>query len=527
MEASRGDANGHELDGRYRHHRADDSPTELNLLSLNCWGLLHVSTLRTPRLLEIGRQIAALSPPPHVVCLQECWVQDDYSAIRDAVRDILPHAKFYHSGVFGGGLAILSRWPIEESSMVPYPLNGRPTAFWRGDWYVGKGVACATLRIGPARGDVVEVFNTHVSPSHAWGSHTVISNRFMLTSQTHAPYESGPDDSYLCHRTAQSWEIAKLLRAASQRGRLVLALGDFNMFPCSLAHRIITARSPVRDVWRVLHPHSSIGPADHPDEMARGLPTPTAEFNLRENGATSDGLYNTWRWNKNRQNKLRAGEPCPVDPEAEDPNGKRLDYIFASNGDVSSGRGWVVESASVALTERHHDLHVSLSDHFAVYATLKLHTLSNSTNPTTATEEDTPGDFDAQLRSSQDFDYDDAAALPVADYDEILDMTHRYTARERSQRRRRFATFYAALAVWIGCLVAVWFSPRNFVSFLLMLLASLGLAAGVVDGLLALLFFSGEIRRLKEFEWEIQNARAAAAVAATGKGDKTEYGRKP
>ncbi|KND90130.1 Inositol phosphosphingolipids phospholipase C [Tolypocladium ophioglossoides CBS 100239] len=471
MAASRDDANGHE-----------QAPTELNLLTLNCWGLLHISTLRTPRLLEIGRQIAALSPPPHVVCLQECWVQDDYRAIRDAVRDVLPHAKFYHSGAFGGGLAIMSRWPIEESSMVPYPLNGRPTAFWRGDWYVGKGVACATLRIGPGRRDVVEVFNTH----------------------THAPYESGPDDSYLCHRTAQSWEIAKLLRAASQRGRLVLALGDFNMFPCSLPHRIITARSPVRDVWRVLHPHSCIGPADHPDEMARGLPMPTAE--------TAP---------PNRQNKLRAGKPCPVDPEAEDPNGKRLDYIFASNGDVSDGRGWVVESASVALTERHHSLHVSLSDHFAVYATLKLHTLSTSADVTAAAGEDTSTGFDAQLRASQDFDYDDAGAIPIADYDEILDMTHRYTARERSQRRRRFATFYAALAAWIGCLVAVWFSPRNFVSFLLMLLASLGLTAGVVDGLLALLFFSGEIRRLKEFKWEIQNARAAA-VAATGKGGNAE-----
>jgi len=143
-------------------------PDELNLLTLNCWGLLHISTLRTPRLLEIGRHIARLEPPPHIVCLQECWVQDDYRAIRDATRRILPHAKFYHSGAFGGGLAILSRWPIEESSMVPYPLNGRPTAFWRGDWYVGKGVACASVRFGPSERDVVEVFNTHVSftPSH-------------------------------------------------------------------------------------------------------------------------------------------------------------------------------------------------------------------------------------------------------------------------------------------------------------------------------------------------------------------------
>ncbi len=76
---------------------------------------------------------------------------------------IFPHGKFYHSGIFGGGLAILSKWPIEESSMVRYSLNGRPTAFFRGDWYVGKGVACARIRYGFGLKDVMEVFTTHVS----------------------------------------------------------------------------------------------------------------------------------------------------------------------------------------------------------------------------------------------------------------------------------------------------------------------------------------------------------------------------
>lgn len=144
------------------HHHSP--PTDLNLVTLNCWGLLHLSAQRTPRLVEIGRQLAVLSPPPHVVCLQECWTQEDYRAVRRETRQVLPYGKFYHGGAFGAGLAILSRWPIEESSMVPYPLNGRPTAFFRGDWYVGKGVACASIRFGPGEKDVMEVFNTHVRP---------------------------------------------------------------------------------------------------------------------------------------------------------------------------------------------------------------------------------------------------------------------------------------------------------------------------------------------------------------------------
>jgi sphingomyelin phosphodiesterase 2 len=140
-------------------------PTEISVISLNCWGLKYISKFRKERMLEIGKQIASADPVPQIVGLQECWTQHDYQAIRRETKHILPYGKFYHSGIFGGGLAILSKWPIEESTMVRYPLNGRPTAFFRGDWYVGKGVACARIRYGPGLKDIMEVFTTHVSRS--------------------------------------------------------------------------------------------------------------------------------------------------------------------------------------------------------------------------------------------------------------------------------------------------------------------------------------------------------------------------
>ncbi|KEY71097.1 hypothetical protein S7711_00919 [Stachybotrys chartarum IBT 7711] len=512
----------------------DDSPaavTELNLVTLNCWGLLHISAHRAARLAEIGRQLARLKPSPHIVCLQECWTQHDYRAIRRETRLVLPYGKFYHSGAFGGGLAILSRWPIDDSSMFRYPLNGRPTAFWRGDWYVGKGVAYASIRFGPGKNDVIDVFNTH----------------------THAPYEKGPDSSYVCHRTAQAWEVAKLLRAAADRGHLVVALGDFNMLPLSLAHRIITAHAPVRDVWRVLHPDSSLGPAAHPAEVARARPAPTVGFNLRENGATSDSIYNTWEWTKNRDNRRRAAAmstPLPlVDMDAVDPRGKRLDYIFASSGDLSSGSAWVVKSACVTMTERHPELHVSLSDHFAVSATLHRHTSpprpsllpgttprspaiddsalrsgaylapnspANSVNNTSTIDADT-ADYDSQLQYfKRRQDAGGSSPMPPALYDQVLTMIHKYTAREVSQRYWRGLHFQVAVMVWLACLIGVWFSPFHYVSFILMLVSSLGLVAGTIDGLLALLFFSSELRSLKEFEWEIRNAKAIASGDPAG-----------
>jgi sphingomyelin phosphodiesterase 2 len=140
-------------------------PSDIRILSLNCWGLKFISKLRNERLTEIGNQIAAADPRPDIVGLQECWTQQDYNVIREKTVHFLPYGKFYHSGIFGGGLVILSRWPIEESNMVRYPLNGRPAAFYRGDWFVGKGVACARIRIGPGRKDIAEVFTTHVRSS--------------------------------------------------------------------------------------------------------------------------------------------------------------------------------------------------------------------------------------------------------------------------------------------------------------------------------------------------------------------------
>jgi sphingomyelin phosphodiesterase 2 len=468
-------------DGPTPSASAGGPPASLNLVTLNCWGLLHLSALRTPRLASIGQHLALLSPAPDIVCLQECWTQADYAAVRAATAAVLPHGKFYHSGAFGGGLAILSRWPLLETSMVRYPLNGRPTAFFRGDWYVGKGVACATVRVGPDPAHVLAVFNTH----------------------THAPYERGNTNTYLCHRAAQSWEMAKLLRAAADRGHLVLALGDFNMLPCSLLHRIVTAHAPVRDVWRQLRPDSALGPAHHPAEAARGRPVPSAAFNLAENGATSDGAYNTWRWNKNQRNMLRAGHPCPVDPDTPDPHGKRLDYIFASLADPTSSQpGWVVKSASVALTERHPELNVSLSDHFAVQATLVPHSPPGPSSSSHQAPPTGPSGHAPDVMSTED---------RLAMYDEILALIYSYTKREVSQQYWRGRRFYASLVLWVACLVAVWFSPANFVAFLLMLLSSLGLVAGVIEGLLALLFFSSELNALKEFQWEVENAKLIAS----------------
>lgn len=455
---------------------AGETPS-IRILTLNCWGLKYLATHRHARLSQIGHQLATSNPPPEIVGLQECWTQQDYESIHHQTQHILPYGKFYYGGIFGAGLAILSKWPIEESSMYGYPLNGRPTAFFRGDWYVGKGVACARIRFGEGVGDVAEVFCTHL----------------------HAPYEKEPHDSYICHRTAQAWEIAKLMRGAAERGHLVIGLGDFNMVPSSFAHMLIRAHAPVQDVWQVLHPESSVAAAVDPVEKKRGKPIPTAEFNLLENGATCDGKYNTWRWSKADQKRLDKGEDTGVDKDAPCPRGKRLDYIFVGDGGYPPSfpePKWAIESARIAMTERHPTLRCSLSDHFAVEAVVTRRRPDSSNSESTQEQEQKHRTLSPN------------AVLAPDTYDRILEMIHKYNLRERSQRRWRMAHFILSVIVSIGCFVGAWWTGGlSYVAFILVLVSTLSFGAGILDGLIGGLFVSSELRALKEFEWEVRNAK--------------------
>ena len=178
---------------------------------------------------------------------------------------------------------------------------------------------------------------------------------------------------------------------------------------------------------------------------------------------------------------------CHRDDEAPDPKAKRLDYIFIGDGarqDDSERPGWQVCQAEVCMTDRHPSLGCSLSDHFAVAATLSLSARTGSPNH-----------------------IQKGSALNCETYDEILTMISNYLSRETRQQQLRLLHFGFSIAVSIGCLVAVWWSPHSFVSFLLMLVSTVGFGAGLLDGLIGGLFIGSEIRALKEFEWEISTAK--------------------
>lgn len=238
----------------------------------------------------------------------------------------------------------------------------------------------------------------------------------------------------------------------------------------------------------------------------------------------------------------------------------------------------MVKHVNVGMMMRHPELGCSLSDHFSIEATLTFHPLpqEQSQSPTLSTEpnfdpssngpitptatdtlprplpEPTPGPAETtgadstlrngaylQLQSpapSLDHEPDSSSRAqlafflrhehdshssknpPPTTYDTILTIIQTYASREQSQLTWRARRFFLALFASVASLVGVWFIPsgRNYISFILALVSTLGLVAGTVEGLMALLFFRSELNALREFYWEVRNAKRALSGGNNG-----------
>lgn len=104
---------------------ADESPTarrsgkhpalHLQVASYNIWAVPLASASRRDRVEKLP---AALHPLAiDVLCLQEVWTPGDLERLRDRLKDRWPHA-----AQGGGGLLLLSRFPITRSRFVPFPV---------------------------------------------------------------------------------------------------------------------------------------------------------------------------------------------------------------------------------------------------------------------------------------------------------------------------------------------------------------------------------------------------------------------
>lgn len=247
----------------------------VKLLTLNTWGLKYVSKYRRERLRAIAHQLA--HSDYDIVALQEVWVQEDWDYIESQCKQTFPYRRQFRSGIIAGpGLSILLKVPISSTFLYRFPINGRPSAFFRGDWFVGKSIA-------------VTILDPKVPGS---------SKLAVLNSHMHAPYAQSGDAAYATHRACQAWDLAKLVSTLRKAGYAVVQVGDLNSRPGLLPYKLFTVEGGLTDSWDVLHNEELLV-----DDIA--VMEPHEQIN--RGGITANSRLNTWRANR------PAWEACRLD----------------------------------------------------------------------------------------------------------------------------------------------------------------------------------------------------------------------
>ncbi|KAG9050561.1 phospholipase C type enzyme [Tulasnella sp. UAMH 9824] len=459
--------------------------------------LKYVSKDRQPRIQAIAEVLS--TSDYDIVCLQELWVHADFQLIRHQASKTLPYAKFFFSGALGSGLAILTKFPIVETSIRPYSLNGSPLDVAGGDFFVGKSVVSAVVE-HPLLGDC-EVFNTHM-------------------------YAKGGDDgeeSNRAHRIVGAWQFGNLIRASARRGRYVIATGDFNSIPSSLPITIVRSHGGLVDAWMASHDSSL-------------FPTETVfspQLAVRDYGITCDSPLNTYS----------AGKP--LSDVAKRFQGKRLDYVFYRQPQIppgSSGRSTSSSSPSwelfcvkseVVLTGLVPGRSFSYSDHFGLEAILEIrHSRPGARSPpptidgfgvTTSLEASTPS-----LRSASAIPLEDFYAAELSSHSLSAALTALGIAYRRARRKStmELAGFGAVLLVAI-CLIggSAWQPRPEFNPIMVFAAVALGWAGTT-------LLYSGfihgnyEVNMLVNAIEEMEMLRAQRSERTTSSDSRTSSPRR-
>ncbi|KAI3405225.2 ISC1 [Candida oxycetoniae] len=309
-----------------------DTKQSIKLLTFNTWGLKLLSKHRKARLQAIAHELAnpkTSDDDYDVAALQEIWCEEDWAYIEHVCRKKYPYRRVFKSGIITGpGLAVLSKIPIVETFLYRFPINGRSSAFFRGDWYVGKSIA-------------VTMFQSHVP-----GSLPIA----LLNSHMHAPYGQG-DASYSTHRACQAWDFAKLVRMLKKAGYAVIQVGDLNSKPESLPYKIFTVEAGLTDSWNVLHHEKLITKSEEIAKLS-------SEDQIKLAGVTCNSRLNTWR------KSSKAGDAC------------RIDYALIDAENI------IPIKAQVKFTEvLPSPLLCSYSDHFAYSVELKINSQAQHVTP--------------------------------------------------------------------------------------------------------------------------------------------------
>lgn len=266
----------------------------------------------------------------------------------------------------------------------------------------------------------------------------------------------------------------------------IYQLGDFNMIPSSLAHRIISTNGLVSDSWL----------SAYPDTPSIRPPNATAQHNIEVLGTTCDSVLNTWRM------------PGPNIPpqDSVDPRAQRLDYVFHSprTSSVRAIKVAMIDPMQIPSEGKGSGGVMSVSDHFAVDVVLALAPSEEQQNALNRGHSMDPQPMRTLIEvagsaRAQEADLvgqvgeKDEKYIPQEVLNEILAVRKKYADREQKEYKWRIAHFWASIPALVATHVGVWWSPHNGVSFMLVFVSWVIAVTGVMDGLIGFIFTgSGE-----------------------------------
>lgn len=134
----------------------------LRVVSLNVRAFPGALPRRSERLAALAPALTALAPD--VVVLQGAWPSSGRERIAAALKDAgLKHHRYFRSRIFGSGLFVAARYPIEQAAFEAFDVSGGPHKPRELDWYGGKGFASCLLQtpVGPLR-----IVNAHLQAAY-------------------------------------------------------------------------------------------------------------------------------------------------------------------------------------------------------------------------------------------------------------------------------------------------------------------------------------------------------------------------
>lgn len=192
---------------------------ELNILTLNIWGIPYVSDDRETRINSISTELS--SGKYDIVSLQEVWSQTDYNTIKVNLETVLPYSHYFYSGVMGAGLCVLSKYPIIGALFHAWSVNGYFHRIQHADWFGGKGVGLCKILVN---GHLVHLYNAHL----------------------HAEYDI-ENDEYKTHRLIQAFDTAQFIEETRGNSILQILAGDLNTQPQDISYKVLLFNSKMLD----------------------------------------------------------------------------------------------------------------------------------------------------------------------------------------------------------------------------------------------------------------------------------------